>query len=82
MNMRTLFSVTAWLGLTAVAAAHEGHGHQGQGSTILHYATEPMHLGILVFGAAMLISAILFARRWLKGRKEAWQSQIKNAPLN
>lgn len=42
---------------TSVAAAHEGHGTPGDGHTVKHFATEPIHVGVVVVA---LVAAVAF----------------------
>ncbi len=48
MKIRKLYSVTASLlfALSTVVSAHAGHGVDGDGESLHHYLTEPLHLGI------------------------------------
>ena len=61
--MITRFSVFAasFATLTGatVAHAHPGHGEPGDDFSLLHYATEPMHLGV---GFCVLIGAFAIVR--------------------
>jgi hypothetical protein len=41
--------------LAAVAHAHPGHGEPGDDFSVMHYATEPLHLGV---GLCMLIGTV------------------------
>lgn len=56
--------MTAGIGMFAIATvahAHPGHGEPGDDFSLLHYATEPLHLGVglcLLIGAVTLISLL------------------------
>ncbi|MEX0818981.1 MAG: hypothetical protein WD070_05300 [Pirellulaceae bacterium] len=41
---------------SAVAHAHPGHGEPGDDYSLLHYATEPLHVGT---GLCLLVGALL-----------------------
>jgi hydrogenase/urease accessory protein HupE len=44
--------------IAAPAAAHPGHGEPGQGFTLVHYLTEPIHV------LAFVVVAVLGAAAW------------------
>ncbi|MEO8498806.1 MAG: hypothetical protein ABI614_27410 [Planctomycetota bacterium] len=47
------------IALSTIAHAHPGHGDPGNDSSLLHYATEPVHLGV---GFCLLVGAVLLTR--------------------
>ncbi len=60
---RTLLTLAALL-TTSTAFAHEGHGTPGEGQTVAHYATEPLHVGglIVIAIACAFIGRIVWKR--------------------
>jgi hypothetical protein len=49
------------LAIATVAHAHPGHGEPGDDFSLMHYATEPLHLGVglcLLLGAVALIGLL------------------------
>jgi len=49
------------LAIATVARAHPGHGEPGDDFSLMHYATEPLHLGVglcLLLGAVALIGLL------------------------
>ncbi|MDA1052618.1 MAG: hypothetical protein O3C40_19355 [Planctomycetota bacterium] len=61
--MITRFSLfTAGIGTFAYATvvhAHPGHGEPGDDFSLMHYATEPLHLGV---GFCLLLGAVVLVR--------------------
>jgi len=55
---RTLITLASLL-TTSIAFAHEGHGTPGEGTTAVHYFTEPLHVGGLIVAA---IACVFIAR--------------------
>lgn len=49
---------------TTILYAHSGHGVPGEGKTLRHYLTEPLH----VFGWAGLIFVLFLAGSWVRSR--------------
>lgn len=67
-----VFSICLTLGLSQVFG-HEGHGHSrvGEGGTVKHYLTEPVHLAE-VFGAVALLTITgWLAYRWFAARNHS-----------
>jgi hydrogenase/urease accessory protein HupE len=54
----------------STACAHEGHGHTtGQGNSVKHYLSEPIHLAELFAVGLVLSAGIWIAYRWMSSRK-------------
>jgi hypothetical protein len=52
----------------ATAHAHPGHGEPGDDFSLLHYLTEPMHLGV---GICLLIGSVAIAKLIMKSRSRS-----------
>lgn len=55
--------------MSSAAGAHPGHGEPGQGSSLAHYLTEPVH----VLAALASVLFVLAAARSLRQRRGAGQ---------
>ncbi len=54
----------------SVAQAHPGHGEPGNDFSLVHYATEPMHLGV---GFCLLLASIAVMK--LIGTSRLWHQR-------
>lgn len=58
--------IALFAGLAALLAtpvfAHPGHG-VSEGSSLLHFITEPEHIGLALLAVALVAGAVVFARR-------------------
>jgi len=61
MSINRFVAISLAMAITCpgIASAHPGHGQTGDGNSLLHYATSPLHI-LPVFGAAILISVPMF----------------------
>jgi hypothetical protein len=68
-------SIGTFAGAT-VAHAHPGHGEPGDDYSLLHYVTEPLHLGV---GFCLLIGAVALGRLILSSyvRRKRQVSAVK-----
>jgi hypothetical protein len=72
MRRYSLFAVgIGSFAIATVAHAHPGHGEPGDDFGLMHYATEPLHLGVglcLLLGAVALIGLMgaSYLRRWAR----------------
>ena len=62
--MRPRLITLASILTTSAVFAHEGHGTPGEGHTVAHYTTEPLHVGgwIVAAIACGLIGRVLWKR--------------------
>ena len=60
---RILLTLIALTSLTAIGAAHSGHGDSQDGNSLLHYLTSPIHLLPVLVAAILLASLSLLVRR-------------------
>ena len=60
---RILLTLIALTLLTAIGAAHSGHGDSQDGNSLLHYVTSPMHLLPVLVAAILLAGLTMLVRR-------------------
>ena len=68
-----LFAMTA----TTTLFAHDGHGRT-EGSSILHYLSEPYHAIALFLGVASIAGALLIVRRRRTARRAAAETTTRS----
>lgn len=73
MYHRVVLIVFACLTLLASAAsAHPGHGRPGEGTSLLHYLTEPVHVvGIVALLLSFVSGVAILRGRFLRARTVA-----------
>lgn len=58
--------IAASLFPASLATAHPGHGRDGDGHSLQHYLTEPLHLAAGIAVAAAVISVIWLLRKFAR----------------
>lgn len=59
MKLRNLTPVVLTSITASTALGHEGHGHAGEGASLMHYVTQSVHMApMLVIAAAIVMSVI------------------------
>ena len=73
--MKRYSMIAALMGLLAfapAASAHPGHGEPGNDFGLIHYLTEPLHIGVGVCGLVLIFLAFKLFR---SGRSRSQQEQ-------
>ena len=67
---RLALPLIAFASLPAIGLAHDGHGNQHDGNSLLHFLTSPLHV-VPVLAAAILFAGMAFIFRKRSHRKTA-----------
>ncbi len=60
---RIVLTLIALASLPVIGVAHPGHGNSGDGNSLLHYVTSPLHVLPVLVAAILLTGFLLLARR-------------------
>jgi hypothetical protein len=69
--MKHTYSLWTAVLVPATTFAHPGHGASGGDWSLLHYLTEPYHVGAI--GTALVVVAGLFLARAIRARRQRRQ---------
>jgi len=59
------------------ATAHPGHGKSGEGDTLEHYLTEPVHLLAAAAGLGMALAVVILVRKILRAQRRSSRRQLE-----
>ena len=60
---RIVLTLIALASLPVIGVAHPGHGDSGDGNSLLHYVTSPLHVLPVLVAAILLAGFSLLVRR-------------------
>ena len=60
---RIVLTLLALASLPVIGVAHPGHGNSGDGNSLLHYVTSPLHVLPVLVAAILLTGFSLLVRR-------------------